>query len=126
MIINNIDFDIKSINITDNTIPFSAFGKHITVANPTEIKITAETSNNNYMAIGNWVGNMLHGNYKKSVRYNGIQIEGIFPIDYTFNQYCIIVTFSADHIIGDLKLFDKQQLRKEKLKKLEEVCQKSL
>jgi len=125
--INDILFTIKKIIIDDNSIPFNAFNRQITVTNPKEIKILAETANSNYIPFEKWFS-AIRGHsattYKKDINYNGFFIGGIFPIDYDFNQYSISVTFSADYMRGDIHLFKLQQLRKQKLKKILE-CQKS-
>ena len=127
--INNIVFDIKDIDIEINTI--TMFGNHNNYVMPSPqkcIKISAETSNNNYIALNNWIESSYYSsirNYKQDINYNGIFIGGIFPIDYTFNQYKINVTFSADYINGDFSLFKLKELRKEKLKRLNKICQNS-
>lgn len=123
--LNDITFNIKKIIIYDHSIPNSNY----IVINSREIKILAETSNSNYRALGNWCEPIMESgyvtNYKVDINSNGFFIGGIFPIDYDFDQYKINVTFSADYVSGDIHLFKLQQLRKEKLKKLNEICQDS-
>ena len=118
--LNDIAFIIKKIVIYDHSIPNSNY----IVTNPKEIKILAETSNSNYITLGNWCAPIMESgyvsNYKVDINSNGIFIGGIFPIDYDFNQYKINVTFSADHINGDFNLFRLKNLRKAKLEKLNE------
>ena len=121
--LNDIIFNIKKIFIV---VAIPPIGNIPNFNSTSEIKILAETSNNNYMALSNWHSSALSGyakNYKVDINSNGIFIAGIFPVDYDFNSYNINVTFSADYIRGDIPLFKLQQLRKEKLKKLNEICQ---
>ena len=124
--LNDMIFNIKKIIIDENNYNYN--GRHFTAASRS-IKILATTSNNNYMALGNWVNPIMQSgyvtNYKVDVNSNGVFIGGIFPVDYDFNQYIINVTFSADHIAGDFTLFKLKEVRKEKLKRLNEICQKS-
>ena len=63
-------------------------------------------------------------NYKKDLSIGSLNILGVFPTDFTFNNNYIDVTLSADYISGDLNQAYLQFQRKEKLKKLEELCQK--
>ena len=129
--LNNIIFNIKKIIIEENNYNYNGRLNHFTAqyATSKSIKILATTSNNNYIALGNWVNPIMQSgyvtNYKVDVNSNGVFIGGIFPIDYDFNQYIINVTFSADHIAGDFTLFKLKEVRKEKLKRLNEICQKS-
>ena len=127
--LNNIAFIIKKIIINYNTISYGKQINNFTTTTSNEIKILAETSNSNYIALGNWVEpppascatpwkTVYAANLKTNINSNGIFIDGIFPIDYDFNQYKINVTLSADYIRGDFNLFKLQQLRKAKLKKL--------
>ena len=118
MKINDLEFDIKSIDITKESIPIN-FGFHQKmISGRSEIRINAQTSNSNYFKIDKWFNDP---DYKKDATFNGVQIFGIFPKDYTFNQNVIEVTFSADYINGDLNLFNKQYLRKEKLKRIQKI-----
>ena len=93
-----------------------------------DIKITAKTSTSNYTLLENWMyGNLssrLVANYKKDISIGSLKILGVFPIEFTFNHNDIDVTFSADYISGDLSHAYLQFQRKEKLKKLEDICQK--
>lgn len=106
--INGIDFEIKNISTNNN----SSFNY--------ETRMTATTDNNNYMKIGSWFNDS--GLKKFNIDLPGVQFIGVFMIDYTFNQYNIDVIFSVDSISGDFNLYRKQQERKEKLKKLKQIC----
>jgi len=118
MKINDIDFDIKNIEIKKD-ITYVTYGhRQLPVPGRNEIKIIMETSNSNYFKIDKWFNDP---DYKKDATFNGVQIFGIFPKDYTFNQNAIEVSFSADYINGDLNLFNKQYLRKEKLKRIQKI-----
>jgi len=121
--LNNINFNINRIVIENTYTPpiNNHWPNHFLLQSRNEIKIIAETSNNNYIALEKWLE--LSKNYKKDINSNGFFIGGIFPIDYTFNQYNIKVTFSADYMNGDFNSFKLKQLRKEKLKKLNKICQ---
>lgn len=85
-----------------------------------ETKLIATTPTDNWMKLDKWFNdfNGRASDYKVDLNFNGVAIGGLFPIDYTFNQYDINVTFSVDYINGDLELLKLQQLRKEKLKKI--------
>ena len=125
IIIEGMKFKILSLNIELNNTPVFGFNMGFSTSNSREIKMTAETSNNNYIPMNKWFDDMLHSNnpasvYKKNINYNGVQLYGICPIDYTFTQNSIEVTFSIDHFDGDFNLFRLKQLRKEKLKKISE------
>ena len=117
MKINNIDFDIKNIDITIESVPVNFGFQQRMVPGKTEIIITAQTDNKNYMAFENWAENRC----KKDVNYNGIFIAGILPKDYSFNQYNIDVTFSADYFSGDISLLRQRKLRKEKLERINKI-----
>lgn len=129
IMIEGIKFKILSLNIEHN-MPIGMFGYQIS-SNSREIKMIAETSMNNYLLMNKWFDGMFDHNgrsksasyYKKNINYNGVQITGLFLINYTCTQKSIEVTFSIDHIDGDFNLFHLKQLRKEKLKKISE-CQK--
>jgi hypothetical protein len=130
MKINNIDFVIKNIDIQNNnppwmsTMPTKMLSQVLNqVPLSKTIKIIAETSNSNYMLVESWFNTMLSyaKDYKKDFINHTIEIYGICPINYTFNQNGIEVTLSADYIKGDIYLFKQQQLRKAKLKKLEKI-----
>ena len=124
--LNNITFNIKKIFIEENNYNYN--GRYFTPISR-NIRILATTSNSNYMALGNWVNPIMRSgyvtNYKVDINSNGIFIGGIFPIDYDFNQHIINVTFSADHIAGDFTLFRLKELRKAKLKRLNEIYEHS-
>ena len=111
--IDNIDFEIIQYSIEELY---------------SNIKITTRTNNKNYMAVKKIFDNTFVANYARHYKYDidfkFLKIYGLFPIDYTFNQYYIEVTFSADYIEGDFELLKKQKMRKEKLKKLNDICQK--
>jgi len=115
--IDDIPFTIKEIIVKKEYLHNTNYNVNSTIS------ILAEISNRHYIQLSNWFDKIqTMTNYKKSIDFNTIKIHGIFPVDYNFSQYCINVTFSADYIDGDLKLFERQQLRKEKLKKI--ACQK--
>lgn len=106
--INGIDFVIKDISTTNNSSFYY------------ETRMTATTNNNNYMKIGSWFND---SSLKKfNINLKGLQFIGVFMIDYTFNQYDIDVIFSVDSWGGDFNLFRQKQERKEKLKKLNQIC----
>ena len=121
--LNNIIFKINNIIIKKNS--FSNFLPQYSTT--TEIEIFAETSNSNYIALGNWIDSVVSGSaskYKKDINSNGIFIGGMFPMNYYFDQWHINVRFSADYFRGDLSSFKLKQLRKAKLKRLNEIsCQ---
>jgi len=122
MKINNIDFNIIKVEVSQNYNSINTFRQtHFATASDMSIKIIAQTQNNNLFALDKWFNQMpsLASQYKHDAVYNSIQIYGILPIDYTFNQYNIDVTFSADYISGSMELFNKQKLRKEKLKEIQ-------
>ena len=84
-----------------------------------ENKIFAETSTNNYMKLSNWCDDDSAYQHEFDLNVGStIKIHGIILIDYIFKQYCIEAIFSFYFIQGNLELFKKQELRKEKLKKL--------
>lgn len=134
IIIEGIKFKILSLDIIDNSIPISTFGSPIFVTNSKEIKMVAETTTNYYMELEKWRDDMFTrtnmskpaSSYKKTIKLNNyVHLIGVFPIDYTFEYNNIIkVTFSIDYIDGNISLFKLQQMRKEKLKKLNDICQR--
>ena len=122
MKINNIDFDIKEVNIEKKHDYTFFAGKPRFFPQVETIKITAETENRNLLALDKWFSLLSATSaktYKFDIIYNSVQIYGIFPVDYTFNQFGINVQFSADYISGNMELFNKQKLRKEKLKEIQ-------
>ena len=80
------------------------------------------------MKLEKWIDSILNrnpglnpayaGNYKKDIIFNTIQIYGIFPVDYNFQQNYIEVLLSADYVNGDFNLFKLKSVRKEKLLKI--------
>jgi hypothetical protein len=112
--IENIVFEITGINEEFHQIPVYQGNQY------RSIKINAKISNQDYMTLGKWLEKSISNsnNYKRNIKYNNIQINGIFPTDYTFNEYHIDVTLSADYIVGNMELFFLQKLRKEKLEKI--------
>jgi hypothetical protein len=112
--ITKIEVDQEDINISYN------FNSYHALNTQKYIRMLARASNQDYMKISNWfdVNNIKKFNYK----YNGIELIGIYPIDYDFLSHEIVITLNVDYISGDLKLFKLKELRKEKLKK---ICQKS-
>lgn len=128
VIIEGIKFDIVDISqdLRHQQITFNNLPMYI----PThpDIKITAKTSTSNYTLLEKWMYGSMSlrpiSNCKKDIFIGSLKIFGVFPIDITFNNNYIDVTLSADHIIGDLNQTYLQFQRKEKLKKLEDICQK--
>jgi hypothetical protein len=130
MIIDGLDFTIKKIDIQNNTHTVNFGYKSVPIPGNQSIRIYTETSNQNYMALDKWFNGIFSGNlysspmnpspssYKKNVIYNTVQIYGLFPTNCEFTSTGILVTFSADYIQGDLRLFELQKLRKKKLQKL--------
>lgn len=110
IIINNIEFDLKTIDIDESNI-----------------RLITNTSNQNYIPIENWVELTLKKNsqYKVLSNFHNIILIGIYPIDYSFNQFNIKVIFSVDEIYGDLDILKLRLLRKAKLKRLEKVRNKN-
>lgn len=129
--LDNIDFEIIKYDIeNDYSTQSNIFynGNYYGVPKfPSKkaIKITAITDNNNYIAVGDFFQKMLSNQharyYKNDLNFKYLRIYGVFPIDYTFNQYNIEVTFSADYFEGDFELLQKQKMRKEKLKRLNNI-----
>ena len=127
MKIDGLDFTIKKIDIQNNTHTVNFGYKSVPIPGNQSIRIYTETSNQNYMILDKWFNGIFGNNtgvqgyarsYKKDIIYNTIQIYGLFPTDYEFTSTGILVTFSADYIEGDLRLFELQKLRKKKLQKL--------
>lgn len=85
-----------------------------------ETRLITTTPTDNWMKLDKWFNNFKGraADYKVDLNFNGVIIAGIFPIDYNFNQHDINVTFSVDYINGDLELLKLQQLRKEKLERI--------
>ena len=107
VVLHGITFRVKSIVIIQN-----------------EIKIVAETGQENHMALNNWFDeiNYRNHNYKRDIDANPVKLIGVFPVDYDFYPYGLKVFFSADSVIGDINLINRQQERKEKLERLR-ICQ---
>lgn len=111
VVLHGIKFRIKSIVIIQN-----------------EIKIIAETGQENHMALNNWFDeiNYRNHNYKRDIDANPVKLIGVFPVDYDFYPYNFAnrlkVFFSVDSIIGDINLINRQQERKEKLERLNVKC----
>lgn len=120
MKINNIEFDIKNIRVDKNYNNIGYGNVNYRAPIYDIIKIDATIDNKYFFAFEKWIENSISSNkYKFDAIYNGLQLSGVFPIDYTFNQYNISVTLSADYFQGNLDLFNKQKLRREKLKEIE-------
>lgn len=131
--INNIDLIIKSIIIKDDNNS-SILNPFISIPaySPT-INIIAETSYKNYSNILNWTTSIFSSsnncsmNYKLVIFLDRIKLHGVFPINCNLNQYNKIeVTFAVDYIEGDIEAFNLKRIRKDKLKKLNSLCLKSL
>lgn len=122
MKIDGLDFNIYDIDIKSQ---YNSIGSGHLVSGLESIKMIGTTSNQNYTTLDKWFSGVFScnsigyaKNYKKNLIFNTIQMYGVFPIDYDFTPQGIKVTFSIDYINGDIKLFEIQQLRKEKLLKL--------
>jgi len=128
MKINGIDFDVKTVEVENDYNNIGTFRQsHFATAVTMSIKIIARTSNSNLFLLDKWINGSMNSyvsSYKFDAIYNSVQIYGIYPIDYTFDQYGINVIFSADYINGNLQLFNKQKLRMEKLKRIESYANK--
>ncbi|MCK9416227.1 hypothetical protein M0Q97_06175 [Candidatus Dojkabacteria bacterium] len=112
--INNIEFELIVIEIGDLFFEY----------NNSNIKLIAYTSNQNYISISNWVEKSLTKSYKSTIKYHNIELYGIYPIDFSFNNSNISVTFSVDDIFGDFEILELRLSRKEKLKKINEIKHK--
>lgn len=124
MKIDGLDFDIYDINIKSQ---YNSIGRNL-VSGIESIKMVGTTSNQNYTKLDKWFSGVFSTNplgyaknYKKHIIYNSVQMYGVFPMEYELSQSGIQVTFSVDYINGDLKLFEIQEIRREKLKKLEKI-----
>lgn len=110
VILNDIRFRIKSITTIQD-----------------EIKIVAETGQENYIRLNEWfdhINSRRNNNYKREIYFsNSVKLLGVFPIDYDFTAYSMKVIFSVDSIIGDINLINLQYERTEKLKRLNILCQ---
>lgn len=129
--IEGIDFELIKYEIDEKPLHrYYHNNTHILRNTNRNILIVATTHNNNYMAVGNLFEKMLTSNYSRNYKHNidskFLKLDGVFPIDYIFTKNNIEVTFSVDYIEGDLQLLNKQKMRKEKLKKLDNICQKYL
>lgn len=126
MKIDGLDVEIMKLDIQQNytSVRYGFSSNQIPASQ--SIRMIGIVSNKDYMKLDSWFNGVLGRNYmasspvsyKKNIIFNTIQIMGIFPLDYNFNQSGIEVTFSVDYINGDLELFKIQRLRKEKLLKL--------
>ena len=113
--------NFNNIKITINNIEFELI--EIEINNSNDIKLIANTSNQNYIPIENWIELTLKPNsqYKVISKFHNIELYGIFPINYSFNQFNIKVIFSIEKIFGDLNILKLRLSRKEKLKKINEI-----
>ena len=111
--LNDIEFRINAISVDINEPIY--MGNKFLQGRRRSIRIDAQTTNDNYIKVANWV--LSHGS-KIDLIYNTVQLLGVFPIDYDFGHNHINVTFSVDCINGDMELFNLQKLRKEKLEKI--------
>jgi len=134
IIIEGIKFKILSLDVLRNTTSISGFGRQvITVPISNEIKMIAETTTNYYTELEKWRDDMFTStnmskpasSYKKTIKLNNyVHLIGVFPISYSIEDNNIInVTFSIDYIDGNINLFKLKQMRKEKLEKLNIICQ---
>jgi len=119
--IKDIDFNIQSIDMSEE-VYYSSFGYKNAQQNIYRICVTTE--NENYMKIDNWFseisGNIIK-DYAVDVLFNGIRLLNVFLIDYNFNQYNIKATLSCDYIDGNIQLLQQRALRKEKLRRINNV-----
>lgn len=122
---DDIEVEVTKIDIQQN-YNYINFGP-IQHAYPSKqsAKMIGLVSNKDYMKLDKWFNGIFNNhraaspcNYKKNIIFNTVQIMGIFPTEYSFNQNGIEVTFSIDYFAGDINLFKLKQLRKEKLIKL--------
>ena len=124
--IDDVYYEIKDIIIDNNTTNVLSGSVSQQLNTNRSIKIIAETSNQNIDKVDSWFNNIHNSTkYKKDVILRNIQIIGLFPIDYNFNQYCIKVDFSADYINGDLMSLQLQQIRKKKLIQLDKISKRN-
>lgn len=121
--INDVEFTIERINI--NVEQFTTYQYQHFMPTRKTISMVGYTSNQNYMKIGNWFENSLsnQNSYKFDYCKNGLNLYGVFPIEYDFTPDRIRVQFSVEHFEGDIELFKLAQLRKAKLLKIAQ-CQK--
>ena len=119
--IENIDFNIIKINVSKNIFSPGISENIFSPGISENIEIKTTTDHKNYMAIQKLIDNALDINYDKKtykLDLNYVKIYGVFPIEFTFNQYNIETIFCADFIEGNFKLFNKQLMRKEKLNRI--------
>jgi len=127
VMIDGIKFNIVDISqeIKHQQINYGGMRQSIYIPTHPDIKITAKTATSNYILLEKWTFDIFKSqairNYKKDINIGSLKILGVYPIDYTFNNYNIDVTLSADYISGDLNQAYLHVQRKEKLKKLNEI-----
>ena len=124
VIINNVDFDIFKID----TNQFSYKNTRLYGIPNTEIEIFAETSINNLSLLQNWqyrkqssIKLYLNG---QNIELFGVQLKNYsmnFQSNSNINNIDVILSAEAFSFSQNIR-----ELRKEKLEKLNEICQKSL
>jgi len=137
--INNIDFDITNLKITNNSLPIQFSGgrlQHYTNMQSSTIEMTATTSLNNFEKLKDWCFSDQY-NYKSvhkvNTDYNGRILNGVFPVKFEINQdYNLIETdFSVDYVYYDDDLIkairkkEERKKRKDKINKLNHICELS-
>lgn len=116
--IDDIEFEIIDISETrKGNVNYNYFERRMTAITRKDTYVNCMA---NYIKIDNWFNRINLGDYKKNIILNDIQFLGVYVIDYTLcgTDNNIKVTFSYDYINGDLELFRKKQIRKEKLNKI--------
>jgi len=135
-IMNNIDFEITNITMTNNSIPISYGGQLTPYSNihDTSIEMTAITHISNIELLKDWLQKSQNGgcssSYKIDTFYNGMILNGVIlsSFDYNFRSNYINSTFLVDYTYYDdelmMKLKRQQEIkeRKNKLIKLDKIC----
>lgn len=124
---NNMNFKITNIEIEENNISYNSYSYGFHIPNK-EIKIIATTDINNYNSIQDIFLNNLKTStktYKIDLDYKFLKIYNMFPIQIMYNNFNIEVVFTANWFESDYNILSyKQTIRKEKLKKINNICQK--
>lgn len=82
------------------------------------IRISATTSNDNYVLTSKIIENVSHFSKKDIIISSQLKLINMFPIDFDFNMYDMNVLFSVESIVGDFEKGLLQYERKEKIKKI--------
>lgn len=114
-------YNLNNLKITINNIEFKLNEIDIDISN--NIKLIANTSNQNYIQISNLVESALFKtkSYKSIIKLHNIDLYGVYPIDFYFNYSNISVVFSVDTIFGDLEILKLKLSRKEKIIKINKI-----